>query len=55
MAIDARFSKDQILQLYLNEIPYGRNAYGIEAAAETYFNIIGQKFGFGRKRLSWPP
>ena len=39
VAIDAKFSKNQILQLYLNEIPYGRNAYGIEAAAETYFNI----------------
>ena len=39
IAIDAHFSKDQILQLYLNEIPYGRNAYGIEAASETYFNI----------------
>ena len=38
MAIDARFSKEQILQLYLNEIPYGRNAYGIEAAAQAYFN-----------------
>ena len=38
IAIDAHFSKSQILQLYLNEIPYGRNAYGIEAASETYFN-----------------
>lgn len=37
LAIEARFSKDQILKLYLNEIPYGRNAYGIEAAAQTYF------------------
>jgi 1A family penicillin-binding protein len=37
IAIDARFSKDQILQFYLNEIPYGRNAYGVEAAAQTYF------------------
>jgi len=37
MAIEARFSKDQILQLYLNEIPYGRNAYGVEAAAQSYF------------------
>jgi 1A family penicillin-binding protein len=36
--MDAHFPKSQILQLYLNEIPYGRNAYGIEAAAETYFN-----------------
>lgn len=38
IAIDSRFSKDQILKLYLNEIPYGRNAYGIEAAAQSYFN-----------------
>jgi len=35
--IDARFSKDEILKLYLNEIPYGRNAYGIEAASQSYF------------------
>jgi membrane peptidoglycan carboxypeptidase len=36
--IEARFSKQDILKLYLNEIPYGRNAYGIQAAAQTYFN-----------------
>lgn len=36
--LEARYSKDQILQLYLNEIPYGRNAYGIEAASRAYFN-----------------
>lgn len=35
--IESHFSKDQILELYLNEIPYGRNAYGVEAAAQTYF------------------
>src|SRR3989338_8840431 len=37
IAIEARFPKDQILAAYLNQIPYGSNAYGIEAAAETYF------------------
>ncbi len=31
------YSKDQILSMYLNEIPYGGSAYGIEAAAQTYF------------------
>lgn len=36
--LEARFSKDEILKLYLNEIPYGRNAYGVEAASLTYFN-----------------
>jgi membrane peptidoglycan carboxypeptidase len=32
------YSKEEILELYLNEINYGNRAYGIEAAAQTYFN-----------------
>lgn len=36
--IESKFSKDQILQLYFNEIPYGSSAYGIQAAAGFYFN-----------------
>jgi penicillin-binding protein 1C len=32
------YTKDQILEMYLNTIPYGGTAYGIEAASETYFN-----------------
>ncbi len=32
-----RYTKDQILGFYLNEIPYGSTAYGIESASETYF------------------
>ncbi len=35
--IERRFSKDEILQLYFNEIPYGSNAYGVAAAADSYF------------------
>ena len=31
------FTKDEILEMYLNEIYYGNLAYGIEAAARTYF------------------
>lgn len=35
--VESHFSKDEILELYLNEIPYGRNAYGVEAASQSYF------------------
>ncbi|MEK7550064.1 MAG: PBP1A family penicillin-binding protein [Patescibacteria group bacterium] len=35
--LETIFSKDEILTMYLNEIPYGQNAYGIEAAAQTFF------------------
>jgi 1A family penicillin-binding protein len=31
------FSKDQILEMYLNQVPYGGNSYGIQSAAKTYF------------------
>ncbi|HNT30453.1 MAG TPA: transglycosylase domain-containing protein, partial [bacterium] len=36
--IEQKYSKDEILTAYLNQIPYGGNAYGIQAAAERYFN-----------------
>jgi penicillin-binding protein 1C len=32
------YTKDDILKMYLNDIPYGHRAFGIEAAALTYFN-----------------
>lgn len=35
--ISKKYSKDEILGMYLNQIPYGSNAYGVEAAAQTYF------------------
>ena len=37
--IENKFSKDDILGMYLNEIPYGSNSYGIEAAAKTFFGV----------------
>src|SRR3954454_23108026 len=37
--LDNNYSKDQILENYLNTIYYGRGAYGIESAANTYFNV----------------
>lgn len=35
--IEKKFTKDQILEMYLNEIPYGSTAYGVEAASRRYF------------------
>ncbi|HQR66027.1 MAG TPA: transglycosylase domain-containing protein, partial [Thermoanaerobaculia bacterium] len=45
--IEKRFSKDQILTLYLNKIPFGHGAYGVEAASQLYF-------GHSAKTLSLP-
>lgn len=36
--VETALSKDQILELYLNEIFLGQNSYGVAAAAQTYFN-----------------
>lgn len=37
--VEQRFTKDQIFEMYLNQVPYGSNAYGVEAASQTYFGI----------------
>ncbi|KKS16605.1 MAG: hypothetical protein UU74_C0037G0002 [Candidatus Woesebacteria bacterium GW2011_GWA1_41_7] len=35
--IEKKYSKDQILQMYLNEAPYGGTSWGVGAASQTYF------------------
>lgn len=39
LELEARYSKADILTLYLNDVYYGRGAYGVEAAARVYFGI----------------
>lgn len=46
--ITRKYSKDEILELYLNEIYYGNIAYGIEAAAETYFNTSADQLNLAQ-------
>src|SRR5919204_3631998 len=36
-ALERRYSKDQILEMYLNRVYYGHGAYGLGAATKTYF------------------
>jgi len=36
--LESKYSKDDIFGFYLNQIPYGSTAYGIESAAQLYFN-----------------
>ncbi|MBU0708337.1 PBP1A family penicillin-binding protein [Patescibacteria group bacterium] len=37
LEVERRYSKDEILQMYLNEVPYGGQAWGVGAASEMYF------------------
>lgn len=37
--MESAFTKDEILDLYLNWIPFGKSAYGIESAARRYFGV----------------
>ncbi|WP_049026997.1 transglycosylase domain-containing protein, partial [Burkholderia cenocepacia] len=37
LKIEAVYSKDEILETYLNTVPFLYNAYGVEMAARTYF------------------
>jgi 1A family penicillin-binding protein len=37
LELDRHYSKEQILEWYLNQVPFGRNAYGVEAASQAYF------------------
>ncbi|MBP9691431.1 penicillin-binding protein [Candidatus Woesebacteria bacterium] len=36
--VEQLFTKDEILEMYLNQVPYGGSSYGISQAAKTYYN-----------------
>jgi membrane peptidoglycan carboxypeptidase len=49
--IEQRFTKDKILELYLNSIYYGHHAYGVQAAARVYFNKDAKDLSLGQASL----
>ncbi|MEZ4518475.1 MAG: transglycosylase domain-containing protein [Chloroflexota bacterium] len=49
--ISRTYSKDEILELYLNEIYYGNLAYGIEAASQTYFQTSAANLSLSEASL----
>lgn len=49
--IEKSLSKEEILDLYLNTVPYGSNAYGVEAAAETFFGKTAKELSLDEAAL----
>ncbi|MDQ3922174.1 MAG: transglycosylase domain-containing protein, partial [Actinomycetota bacterium] len=57
--VERKYEKDEILGMYLNTVYFGNNAYGVEAAAETYFNKSAEELTIGESAtligLLWSP
>ncbi len=49
--VESALSKDQILEMYLNKISYGNNAYGIKRAAEIYFGVEPKDLTIGQSAV----
>lgn len=49
--LEARLTKKDILTLYFNRVYFGAGAYGVQAAAETYFNRPAQSLTIGEAAL----
>jgi membrane peptidoglycan carboxypeptidase len=50
--LDDKYSKAQILEFYLNTVPFGRGAYGIEAAAQAYFGKTANRDAPAERQLT---
>lgn len=51
LKLDQRYSKAQILDMYLNAIYYGHQAYGIAQASQTYFHTTPDKLNWGQASM----
>jgi penicillin-binding protein 1A len=51
LAMERKFSKDQILELYLNRVYFGGGAYGIDAASRTFFDHSAKQMSLGEAAI----
>ncbi|HEX8574331.1 MAG TPA: PBP1A family penicillin-binding protein [Allosphingosinicella sp.] len=51
LALERRFSKDQILELYLNRVYFGGGAYGIDAASRKFFGHSAKELGLSEAAI----
>jgi penicillin-binding protein 1A len=51
LKLNENWSKERILETYMNQVPYGNHAYGIEAAAQTYFSRSAGELTLGQAAL----
>ncbi len=51
LLVEQRYSKDEILEMYLNQVPYGGTAWGIEEAAKLYFGKSATKLSLAQAAL----
>jgi len=49
--LEQKYTKDQILAMYLNRVYFGSNAYGVEAASRRYFNKSARDINLGEAAL----
>src|SRR5579864_5544213 len=49
--VDRHYSKDQVLEMYLNRVYYGNQSYGIETAAEDYFGVSAHDLDLAQASL----
>ncbi len=51
LIVEIVYKKDQILELYLNQVPYGGTAYGLESASQTYFGKSSTQLSLAESAL----
>jgi penicillin-binding protein 1A len=49
--LEQNFTKEEILELYMNRVYFGSGAYGIEAAAQTYFGVSARNLSLGQAAM----